>query len=80
MKSAWSGLLVAFSLYSAVPVPQVRWEKRTMRWALSFFICSVTWPYTSRVNAAVWCPRLPWTVLISSPARREATAKVWRRS
>ncbi|BFL41274.1 adenosylcobinamide-GDP ribazoletransferase [Agathobaculum sp. NSJ-28] len=36
MKSAWSGLLVAFSLYSAVPVPQVRWEKRTMRWALSF--------------------------------------------
>ena len=36
MKSAWSGLLVAFSLYSAVPVPQVQWEKRTMRWALSF--------------------------------------------
>ena len=36
MKSAWSGLLVAFSLYSAVPVPQVRWEKKTMRWALSF--------------------------------------------
>ena len=36
MKSAWSGLLVAVSLYSAVPVPQVRWEKRTMRWALSF--------------------------------------------
>ena len=36
MKSVWSGLLVAFSLYSAVPVPQVQWEKRTMRWALSF--------------------------------------------
>ena len=36
MKSAWSGLLVAFSLYSAIPVPQVRWEKKTMRWALSF--------------------------------------------
>ena len=36
MKSAWSGLLVAFSMYSAVPVPQVRWEKRTMRWALGF--------------------------------------------
>ena len=36
MKSAWSGLLVAFSLYSAVPVPQVQWEKKTMRWALSF--------------------------------------------
>ena len=36
MKSAWSGLLVAFSLYSAVPVPQVQWEKKTMRLALSF--------------------------------------------
>lgn len=36
MKSAWSGLLVAFSLYSAIPVPQVQWEKKTMRWALSF--------------------------------------------
>lgn len=36
MKSAWSGLLVTFSMYSAVPVPQVQWEKRTMRWALGF--------------------------------------------
>lgn len=36
MKAVWSGLLVAFSLYSAVPVPQVPWEKATMRWALSF--------------------------------------------
>lgn len=36
MKSAWSGLLVAFSMYSAVPVSQVQWEKRTMRLALGF--------------------------------------------
>lgn len=36
VKSLWSGLLVAFSMYSAVPVPQVEWDKRTMRWALSF--------------------------------------------
>ena len=36
MKNIWSGLLVAFSLYSAIPVPQVQWEKKTMRWALSF--------------------------------------------
>ncbi len=36
MKSITSGMLVAFSLYSAVPVPQVRWEKDTMRWALCF--------------------------------------------
>ncbi len=36
MKSIISGFLVAFSLYSAIPVPQVNWEKKTMRWALSF--------------------------------------------
>lgn len=36
MQSIWSGFCVAFSLYSAVPVPQVPWEKKTMRWALSF--------------------------------------------
>ena len=49
MKSAWSGLLVAFSLYSAVPVPQVQWEKKTMRWALSFL------PFVGvLVGAAEW--------------------------
>ncbi len=36
MKSVWSGFCVAFSLYSAIPVPQAPWEKATMRWALSF--------------------------------------------
>ena len=36
VKSVISGLLVAFSMYSAIPVPQVNWEKQTMRWALGF--------------------------------------------
>lgn len=36
MNSVFGGLLVAFSLYSAIPVPQVNWEKSTMRWALGF--------------------------------------------
>ena len=36
MKSVISGLLVAFSMYTAIPVPQVNWEKQTMRWALGF--------------------------------------------
>lgn len=36
MKSILNGFLVAFSLYSAIPVPQVQWQKSTMRWALSF--------------------------------------------
>jgi adenosylcobinamide-GDP ribazoletransferase len=36
VKSVISGLFVAFSMYSAIPVPQVNWEKQTMRWALGF--------------------------------------------
>lgn len=36
MKSALSGILVAFSMYSTIPVPQIPWQKNTMRWALSF--------------------------------------------
>ena len=36
MKSVLSGIFVAFSMYSAIPVPQVNWEKKTMRWALIF--------------------------------------------
>ena len=36
MKSVISGIFVAFSMYSAIPVPQVNWEKQTMRWALGF--------------------------------------------
>lgn len=31
--------------------------KRSIRSALACFICSVTWPYTSRVKAAVWWPK-----------------------
>lgn len=41
--------------------------KPSMRAALSCFIRSVKWPYLSSVNAAEACPRLPCTVLISSP-------------
>ena len=48
----------------------------SIRSALACFISSVTCPYTSSVKAAAWWPRLPWTVLISSPARRDATAKL----
>ncbi len=36
MKGVLSGLLIALSMYSTVPVPQVKWEKQTMRWAMCF--------------------------------------------
>lgn len=36
MKGLVCGLIVAFSMYSAIPMPQVKWERATMRWALCF--------------------------------------------
>lgn len=59
-----------FSLYGL----ETPFINASMRSALACFICSVTWPYTSSVKDAVWCPRLPCTVFISSPACRAATA------
>lgn len=60
-----------FHAFLAVLRPSI---KASMRLALSRFICSVTWPYTSRVKAAVWWPRFSCTVFISSPERIAATA------
>ena len=51
-----------------------------MRAALSSFMRSVKCPYRSRVKPALACPRLPWMVLVSSPARMALTAYVCRRS
>ena len=31
------GLLAAFAMYSKVPVPQVKWEDDTLKYALCFF-------------------------------------------
>lgn len=36
MREIGNGLLVAFGLYSALPMPQVEWKKNTMRLALCF--------------------------------------------
>lgn len=36
MKSLFSGCMIAFSMYSAIPVPQIQWEKENMRWAFCF--------------------------------------------
>ncbi len=36
MRDMFHGLLVAFGMYSALPLPQVEWKKNTMRYALSF--------------------------------------------
>lgn len=37
MKTVFAGLLTAFSLYSAIPVPKAEWNRDSMRYALCFF-------------------------------------------
>lgn len=56
LKDACSGLLVAFGLYSALPLPQVEWKKNTMRYALGFLPligvlvggCEYVWLFLAR--------------------------------
>lgn len=37
MKKLWCGLITAFSMYSALPMPQVEWTADSMKYALCFF-------------------------------------------
>ena len=36
IKNLWSGLCVAFSLYSKLPTPKTEWNRDTMKYAMSF--------------------------------------------
>ena len=35
--TVWKSILIAFSMYSAIPVPQTDWEKHSMRYSLCAF-------------------------------------------
>ena len=37
MKKLLGGLVTAFSMYSAIPMPQVEWTGDSMKYALCFF-------------------------------------------
>lgn len=57
MKTIWNSLVVAFSMYSQIPMPNVEWNEKNMRYPLCFFplvgavigalLCgwNVGWPY-----------------------------------
>lgn len=57
MKTFWNSLVVAFSMYSKIPMPNVEWTEENMRYPLCFFplvgaviggiLCgwNVAWPY-----------------------------------
>ena len=37
MKKLWNSLVLAFAMYSSVPVPRADWEKENMRYILCCF-------------------------------------------
>lgn len=39
MKKVWNGFLIAFSMFSSVPVPRADWDKDNMKYMMCFFPC-----------------------------------------
>lgn len=37
MKSLWNSLIVAFSMYSKIPMPRAEWTKESMKYSMCFF-------------------------------------------
>lgn len=37
MKTLWNSFLVAFAMYSKIPMPKADWEEKNMRYAMCFF-------------------------------------------
>ena len=64
-------LLIAFAMYSKVPMPRVDWEKRALSWAMCFFplvgavIGAVLYGWMALVHFAFFAdhplPRTSWT-------------------
>lgn len=48
MKKLWNSCLIAFSMYSKLPMPNVQWEKENMKYVLCFF------PWVGAVIGAVF--------------------------
>ena len=49
MKTFWNSLIVAFAMYSKIPMPNVEWSKENMKYPLCFF------PLVGAVIGAVLC-------------------------
>ena len=37
MKSLWNSFIVAFSMYSKIPMPRADWNKENMKYSMCFF-------------------------------------------
>ena len=86
MKKLWCGLVTAFSMYSALPMPQVEWTADSMKYALCFF------PVVGAVIGALcglwgWLcmtfglSAFPWTALWTPPTASTPTwnlPKSWK--
>ena len=49
MKTFWNSLIVAFAMYSKIPMPNIEWSKENMKYPLCFF------PLVGAVIGAILC-------------------------
>ncbi|MEG2361433.1 MAG: adenosylcobinamide-GDP ribazoletransferase [Christensenella sp.] len=60
MKSIFGGLVTAFSMYSALPMPHTEWDSHTMKYAMCFFpligvlVGAVVWLWAHLCGAFAW--------------------------
>lgn len=54
MKTFWNSLVIAFAMYSKIPMPQVEWTEKNMKYPLCFF------PLVGAVIGALLCG---WNIL-----------------
>lgn len=73
MKSIFGGIATAFSMYSALPMPQIGWTDATMKYSMCFFplvgvfIGAVVWLWTLLCGAASFGTVLSAAVLAVLP-------------
>ncbi|MDY3619029.1 adenosylcobinamide-GDP ribazoletransferase [Agathobaculum sp.] len=73
MKTLWSGLCVAVSLYSKLPAPKTEWDDRTMRYALGFLpligaaIGALSWGWLVLARRLTLVPALYGAVAVLLP-------------
>ncbi len=57
----FSGLVVALSMFSRIPVPAFSWDDKSMRWAIGW------WPLVGAIQGAVFCGLAALMALVKVP-------------
>jgi len=76
MKKLYHSFLIAFSMYSKIPMPQCEWTEENMAYAMCFFpwvgavIGGLTWAFgfpgllpAESIWMGFWIRRTPWLLI-----------------